>query len=176
MHSNTVHGCNLFRSVLELFNALRTRSKLRTEFRMMHRLGRGNFGEVFAVSHVRTGIIYAAKKISLTIDGVEEIKMTLSESMLLKKLNHENVIRCHDAWLEMEYDPTARNVEEDDDQEPLKFYVLMDHCVQSLSDWVQELTTNPDEATSLNIMKQIVSGVEYIHSQGILHLDINVRS
>jgi serine/threonine protein kinase len=161
-----------FSSVLELFEALRNQSKLKTEFNLLHELGRGNFGEVFAVSRQSDQRVYAAKKISLTINCVEEIKMTLNESMLLKRLSHRNVVQCHDAWLEMEYDPDPEVYE--DDQEPLKFYVLMDYCVQSLSEWIQEIKVKPDEQTALNILNQIVDGTEYIHGEGILHLDINV--
>ncbi len=46
----------------------------------MHRLGGGNFGDVYAVTCRQTGIQYAVKRISLNLDCFEEMRMTLTES------------------------------------------------------------------------------------------------
>jgi len=148
------------RSVLELFHALRVRSKFREDFELINRLGRGNYGDVFAVCNKQTGYNYAAKRISLTFDNVEELRMTLNESSILKSLTgHPNIVHCHDAWLEMEYDPEHPESDEDE-QEPLKFYVLMDFCYQSLNQWIQEVRSKPDNVLVLSILKQLADGLQ----------------
>ncbi len=92
-------------------------------------------------------------------------------SRIIKSINHENIIRCMDAWLEMHYDPRAPDKCE---QEPLKFYVLMDFCYQSLNEWIIEVRKKPELKDMVLILKHTLAGLRFLHSKQILHLDINV--
>lgn len=152
---------------------LRTRSRITEEFKIGDRLGGGNFGDVYEVTSRQSNIKYAAKRISLSINCFEEMRMTLNESRILKSLNHENVIQCSDSWLELKYDPRHPNESE---AEPLKFYVLMEFCYQSFSEWITEVREKPTLKLMILILKQLLGAVRYLHSNQILHFDINTRN
>jgi eukaryotic translation initiation factor 2-alpha kinase 4 len=61
-------------------------------------LGRGGFGQVVKARNKLDGRFYAVKKI--TQNSAAALKDTLSEIMLLSRLNHPHVVRYYTAWLE----------------------------------------------------------------------------
>ncbi|KAI9887799.1 MAG: hypothetical protein M1823_000321 [Watsoniomyces obsoletus] len=68
------------------------------DFTELVRLGRGGFGEVFMARHNFDGQIYAVKKITQTESN--SFSKILSETMLLSRLNHPNVVRYFNTWCE----------------------------------------------------------------------------
>ncbi|XP_056911014.1 eukaryotic translation initiation factor 2-alpha kinase 1 isoform X1 [Takifugu flavidus] len=71
----------------------------------------------------------------------------------------------------------------------LMFYIQMQLCERSLKDWIFERNMKPKEELTSNcpyecvdadqtfkLLKQIVEGVEYIHSRGIMHRDLKPRN
>ncbi|XP_019127626.1 eukaryotic translation initiation factor 2-alpha kinase 1 isoform X2 [Larimichthys crocea] len=71
----------------------------------------------------------------------------------------------------------------------LMLYIQMQLCERSLKDWIFERNTKPKEEhtsrcpygcvnteQSLNLLKRILEGVEYIHSRGIMHRDLKPRN
>lgn len=125
----------------------------------------------------QSGTRYAAKRISLGLDCFEEMKMTLNESRILRNINHENIIQCVDAWLECDPNRAAGPSSSAESEEPLQFYVLLEFCSQSLSEWIIDVRKKPEPAEMSLIMKQTLAGVRYLHTTcRILHLDINVRA
>jgi translation initiation factor 2-alpha kinase 4 len=65
-------------------------------------LGKGGFGEVVKARNKLDGAFYAVKKISHR--SATALKNTLSEIMLLSRLNHPYVVRYYTAWLEEDYE------------------------------------------------------------------------
>ena len=68
------------------------------DFDETSRLGKGGFGEVVKARNKLDGRFYAVKKISQNSSA--SLKDTLSEIMLLSRLNHPYVVRYFTAWLE----------------------------------------------------------------------------
>lgn len=71
----------------------------------------------------------------------------------------------------------------------LMLYIQMYLCERSLKDWVSERNAKPkdqhalqcpfacvDSKHTLNVLKKILEGVEYIHSRGIIHRDLKPRN
>ncbi|KAL4909411.1 hypothetical protein BDW74DRAFT_80834 [Aspergillus multicolor] len=77
-------------------------SRYHQDFDEAGRLGKGGFGEVVKARNKLDGRFYAVKKISHK--SATALKDTLSEIMLLSRLNHPYVVRYYTAWLEEDYD------------------------------------------------------------------------
>ncbi|XP_051273712.1 eukaryotic translation initiation factor 2-alpha kinase 1 isoform X1 [Dicentrarchus labrax] len=71
----------------------------------------------------------------------------------------------------------------------LMLYIQMQLCERSLKDWISDRNTKPkEEQTSkgpygcvhtehtLSLLRNILEGVEYIHSRGIMHRDLKPRN
>jgi translation initiation factor 2-alpha kinase 4 len=93
-------------------------SRYSNDFDEVGRLGKGGYGEVVKARNKLDGRFYAIKKI--THKSPAALKDTLSEIMLLSRLNHPYVVRYYTAWLEEDYgvvDEQAISSGEDEDDE-----------------------------------------------------------
>ncbi|XP_041969530.1 eIF-2-alpha kinase GCN2 [Aricia agestis] len=84
-------------------------SRLNAEFEVLMWLGKGAFGDVLKVKNKLDGGFYAIKHVKLNPKSVELNKKITREVKLLSRLNHENVVRYYNAWIETS---TASDVEE----------------------------------------------------------------
>ncbi|KAK5131739.1 eukaryotic translation initiation factor 2-alpha kinase, partial [Cryomyces antarcticus] len=89
---------------------LRPFSRYASDFVEMARLGKGGYGEVVKVRNKTDGGVYAIKKIKQK--SASALTETLSEVMLLQRLNHPYVVRYYSAWVE---DDIASILEIDED-------------------------------------------------------------
>jgi translation initiation factor 2-alpha kinase 4 len=86
---------------LDSFGAMPAFSRYHQDFDETGQLGRGGFGQVVKARNKLDGRLYAIKKISQT--SAAALKDTLSETMLLSRLNHSYVVRYYTAWLEEDF-------------------------------------------------------------------------
>ncbi|XP_072929704.1 eIF-2-alpha kinase GCN2 [Epargyreus clarus] len=75
-------------------------SRLNIEFEVLAWLGKGAFGDVLKVQNKLDGGFYAIKHVKLNPKSVELNKKITREVKLLSRLNHENVVRYYNAWIE----------------------------------------------------------------------------
>ncbi|RAK73401.1 putative protein kinase (Gcn2) [Aspergillus fijiensis CBS 313.89] len=87
---------------LDSLGALPAFSRYNQDFDEAGRLGKGGFGQVVKARNKLDGRFYAVKKISQK--STTALKDTLSEIMLLSRLNHPYVVRYYTAWIEEDYD------------------------------------------------------------------------
>lgn len=76
-----------------------SRGRYSRDFEELEIIGEGGFGKVYRVKHRLDGGIYAIKKIIINYGNPTERKM-LKEVSLLSKLNHPNIVRYYQSWLE----------------------------------------------------------------------------
>lgn len=86
---------------LDSFGAMPAFSRYHQDFDDAGHLGRGGFGQVVKARNKLDGRFYAVKKISQM--SAAALKDTLSEIMLLSRLNHPYVVRYYTAWLEEDF-------------------------------------------------------------------------
>lgn len=86
---------------LDSSGAMPAFSRYHQDFDEAGQLGRGGFGQVVKARNKLDGRFYAVKKISHT--SAAALKDTLSEIMLLSRLNHPYVVRYYTAWLEEDF-------------------------------------------------------------------------
>ncbi|RVE53876.1 hypothetical protein evm_001538 [Chilo suppressalis] len=75
-------------------------SRLKVEFEVLTWLGKGAFGDVVKVRNKLDDGFYAIKRIKLNPESVQLNKKITREVKLLSRLNHENVVRYYNAWIE----------------------------------------------------------------------------
>ncbi|KAM3955318.1 eukaryotic translation initiation factor 2 alpha kinase Gcn2 [Aphomia sociella] len=75
-------------------------SRLIDEFEVLAWLGQGGFGDVLKVKNKLDGGLYAIKRVKLNPESVQLNKKITREVKLLSRLNHENVVRYYNAWIE----------------------------------------------------------------------------
>ncbi|XP_037943852.1 eIF-2-alpha kinase GCN2-like [Teleopsis dalmanni] len=77
-----------------------SQSRLRTEFEVLTYLGKGAFGDVLKVRNILDNRQYAIKRIPLPARSRQLYKKMTREVELLSRLNHENVVRYFNSWIE----------------------------------------------------------------------------
>ncbi|XP_040575688.1 eIF-2-alpha kinase GCN2 [Lepeophtheirus salmonis] len=103
---------------LRLYNPPLTRgvSRLNDEFELISHIGKGGFGEVIKVKNRLDGQTYAIKKIKLNPRDKSVTKKIMREVKLLSRLNHENVVRYYNSWMEVATLEADSDSEGDDSQ------------------------------------------------------------
>jgi len=126
-------------------------------------IGKGAYGVVCSARHLVTGRDVAVKRIGRAFDNVIDAKRTLREIRLLKHFqscsSHENVIQILDLW------PPADWTKFDD---VYIVYEIMDTDLHQIVKSNQDLS---DEHCQYFVY-QILRGLKYIHSAGVLHRDL----
>ena len=148
-------------------------NKFYNEFNKIDKLGEGGFGVVYKVLNNIDNNVYAIKKIMMDINENESYKI-LREVQSLSKLYHRNIVRYNSSWLN--YDTVSDDyLSSFKGSMHLHLFVQMELCDMSLDTYI----TNRDQIDlnyNINIFNQIICGLEYIHSQSIIHRDIKPKN
>ncbi|KAJ1155139.1 hypothetical protein NDU88_007874 [Pleurodeles waltl] len=136
-------------------------------------LGKGGYGCVFKARHKVDCKYYAVKKVKL------HKGKAVSEVLTLADLNHPNVVRYYTSWEERatfyaDLSETATNSSENCKILCEALFIKMELCEKgTLKNWIDERKGKDiDKSESLGTFQQIVEGVKYIHSKGLIHRDL----
>lgn len=122
---------------------------IQSRYRLVSLKGRGAFGEVWLARDEQTDMDVAVKVyIALDDRGLEEFKAEYKNSY---SLNHPNLLHAY------HFDVV--------DRQPL---LVMPYCPDS----AESLVGNTDEKTLLRFIRDVASGLEFLHSKDIIHRDI----
>ena len=122
-------------------------------------LGKGAFGKVNLSLHVLTGRLVAIKSINKTRLTSERQKSKITqETNIMKNLSHSNyVVKVFETY------ETHKHI-----------CIVMEYiCAGDLLSYIRK-RSKLSETTAKYIFKQIVLGLQYIHSKGIVHRDIKL--
>ncbi|XP_042898230.1 eIF-2-alpha kinase GCN2 [Parasteatoda tepidariorum] len=75
-------------------------SRLTTEFDILRSLGKGGFGHVWKVKNKLDSRLYALKRIPINPHNKQLNRKIKREVKLLSRLNHENIVRYYNSWIE----------------------------------------------------------------------------
>nr|XP_023018669.1 STE20-like serine/threonine-protein kinase isoform X2 [Leptinotarsa decemlineata] len=122
-------------------------------------IGKGNFAVVKLATHVVTRTKVAIKIIDKTVLDEENLTKIFRETAILKKLRHPHITRLYQL---METNQTIYMVTEYASKGE-----IFDHLVAK---------GRMSESEAKRIFSQIVSAVNYCHSQGVVHRDLKAEN
>uniref|UniRef100_A0A8C1VRZ3 Myosin, light chain kinase 5 n=1 Tax=Cyprinus carpio TaxID=7962 RepID=A0A8C1VRZ3_CYPCA len=133
---------------------INTEDKLTDHYTIQEKLGVGKFGQVFRMTHKETGRVCAGKFYKGR--RTKEREAARKEIELMNFLHHPKLVQCLAA-----YDNKAEMV-------MVMEYVAGGELFERIVDDSFEHT----EVSSVGYMHQILEGIQYMHQQNIVHLDL----
>ena len=119
-------------------------------------IGNGTTGEVLKAKHKFTGNLRAVKVLSKKKIDEEKLR---KEITLLRTLDHPNLLKIFEVYIDVN-----------------NFYVVSELCTgKDLFEYMQQ-QGKISEAIAARIIREVLSGIGYMHRHGVGHLNINPTS
>ena len=145
------------------------------EFQSRMALGRGQFGVVYLMLHP-DGRKAVDKRVQLAGLSPEQRDTTFREIDLLRRLQHECVVRYYASW------ETEENDEAKGGGLMRTLHIMMEYCDEgSLEEKIVEQKTTYGRqpfppATVRAWILQLTSALEYVHAQRVIHRDLKTAN
>ena len=126
-------------------------------------LGKGSFGEVFLTKKVNGTEYYATKRMNREeYNRPDNYKRLINEISILQKLNHENIVKY------IETKKTKSHI-----------YIVTEYCnggslSSLLSNYMKKNKKPFTEEIVQYLMRQLVSAINYLHKNKIIHRDLKL--
>jgi len=124
----------------------------RSQYRIIGQIGQGQFGRVYCALHRATGKMYALKDLDHRVFPTNKF---LREVSYLVTLRHPNIVACH----ALEYHAGGR-------------FLVMDYCEGGTLRDVIDGDGNLGLAGKIDLVRQILLGLEQAHRRNIVHCDL----
>ena len=156
MESKQIHKESEIKVEPSLF-VTENKHKFQDVYRIAQSLGSGIYGEVKICYHRQTNQKRAVKLFRRELmNADDETSQLLKEISILRSLDHPNIIRVYEFFEDFK-----------------RLYLVMEYCGGGEL-FTQILKRQSfSESDSAKIFYQILSAVSYLHSQGIIHGDLN---
>ncbi|KAJ2822802.1 kinase subunit of RNA polymerase II carboxy-terminal domain kinase I, partial [Coemansia sp. 'formosensis'] len=119
-------------------------------------VGEGTYGKVHKARNKETGQIVALKQMRIDMDREGFPITAMREIRLLKQLRHPNITQIFDVV------PESGNA----------ICVVMEYMDYDLSGLISHPQWDPEPAHKKSLMQQLLEGLDFMHTRGILHRDI----
>lgn len=140
------------------YHALRYASEksIKDYYAFVKTLGKGHFSKVLLAKDRRTREKFAVKVIKKTPSDDRATTLMHRELEILRMVNHQNIVRLYDLF---------------DTND--KLYVVLEYLDGgALYGAVRELGHHYSEQRASHIIKEVLQGLVYLHSKGIVHRDV----
>ncbi|CAG9321453.1 EIF2AK2_2 [Blepharisma stoltei] len=171
---------------IEKFYKYFENGKCNQNFEIINKIGKGRNSVVFKAKHLLDGQFYAIKVIKLHVgikENIREQKM-FREVFSMSKLLSKFLLRYYSSWIELDH-PHLNPAKQEHShkfcdlnvpEEPyFTFYLVIQTELSigiSLQDWLQNSKRKIDSSINFRIFKQLLKGVQCIHSNNFIHRDL----
>ncbi|XP_062115850.1 probable serine/threonine-protein kinase At1g54610 [Humulus lupulus] len=126
-------------------------------FERLAKIGQGTYSNVYKARDLLSGKIVALKKVRFDTLEPESVKFMAREIIVLRKLDHPNVLK-------LEGLATSRM--------SCSLYLVFEYMEHDLAGLAARSGVKFTEPQIKCYMKQLLSGLEHCHNNGVLHRDI----
>uniref|UniRef100_A0A0D3HK07 [RNA-polymerase]-subunit kinase n=1 Tax=Oryza barthii TaxID=65489 RepID=A0A0D3HK07_9ORYZ len=126
-------------------------------FEKLGKIGEGTYSSVYKARDLKTGKIVALKKVRFVNLDPESVRFMAREILVLRKLNHPNVIKLEGIIAS----PVSTSL--------YLVFEYMEHDLTGLAATPGLKFTEPQVKC---LMQQLLSGLDHCHSNGVLHRDL----
>lgn len=135
-------------------------------FDINNKIGKGSSGVVFSGYHTKTKERVAIKRVDINdlnrnnkngvISGKNKIGKIWNEIEIMKELDHANIIKLLDVYVDMKNE---------------YLYLIMEFCDGGdLSDYIDDYTLDLTQVKEF--ITSLKDGLEYLHNRGVVHRDL----
>ncbi|CAN0915070.1 Probable serine/threonine-protein kinase At1g54610 [Linum grandiflorum] len=128
-----------------------------SSFEKLDRIGQGTYSIVYKARDVTRNKIVALKEVRFDNSDADSIKFMAREILILRKLDHPNVIKLEGLITS----PTSSTL-----------YLIFEYMEHDLTGLASIPGLKFTESQIKCYMKQLLSGLDHCHSRGVLHRDI----
>ncbi|CAH6779628.1 Eif2ak2 [Phodopus roborovskii] len=170
--------CHSFSFEYPLTNGLRENKRkpgvFNEDFEDIEEIGSGGFGQVFKAKHRIDGKTYAIKRVKYNYKNKHNTEKEVREVKALALLSHVNIVQYHSCWLGQDYDPEYSMDNDARRSNTQCLFIQMEFCDKgTLEQWMTNCKQRKTEDDLfLELSEQITTGVDYIHSKGLIHRDL----
>ncbi|KAG8173219.1 hypothetical protein JTE90_014277, partial [Oedothorax gibbosus] len=138
-----------------------------SKYEKLAKIGQGTFGEVFKARHRGTRKIVALKKVLMENEKEGFPITALREIKILQLLKHENVVNLIEI---------CRTKASNYNRSKSTFYLVFDFCEHDLAGLLSNVNVKFALGEIKMVMKQLLNGLYFIHSNKILHRDMKAAN
>ncbi|GFY37708.1 cyclin-dependent kinase 9 [Trichonephila inaurata madagascariensis] len=138
-----------------------------SKYEKLAKIGQGTFGEVFKARHRNTRKIVALKKVLMENEKEGFPITALREIKILQLLKHENVVNLIEI---------CRTKASAFNRSKSTFFLVFDFCEHDLAGLLSNVNVKFSLGEIKMVMKQLLNGLYFIHSNKILHRDMKAAN
>ncbi|KAK7094528.1 cyclin-dependent kinase 9-like [Littorina saxatilis] len=138
-----------------------------SKYEKLAKIGQGTFGEVFKARCKKTKTVVAMKKVLMDNEKEGFPITALREIKILQLLDHVNVVSLKEIC-------SSRS--SNYNRYKSTFYLVFEFCEHDLAGLLSNISVTFTLAEIKQVMKQLMNGLFYIHSNKILHRDMKAAN
>jgi len=118
-------------------------------------VGEGTYGVVHRARHRHSGLLVAIKQFKEADNNEQVRKTAIREIRVLKQLQHDNIVSLFDVF-----------------RDNGRLYLVFEYVERALLQDLERCPNGLDKAFVRPLLYQLVSALDFIHTQGFVHRDI----